>query len=608
MLRTYHPKPQVAITIADIATKCDNCTFEWLQSATPTVSNIDASSLDSIQITGTGFDTTTDNNLVLIGDVPCRITSATSTLLVCAAGENPVGTYSFKVNILGKGLARMSTTATATFSLTASSVTPTSGSTGGGNVLTITGSGFSKSCRVTVDSNECQIISVRYGQITCKSPSSNTQANKQVDVVVTDATTSSVSTLTAAYLYDFTSTPVISSVEPSVLTVLGGQIVTAVGVNLPAFTSGVKFGDVEVSVLSANSTHLIIRSPVLEPGLYNLNILIEGLGMVKVSSQIEYKLFVSSFTPRVGSIRGGSLVTVYGQGFSTDCRLNQVAFGTQRCKVLDCTAEWLTCRASSAYATHQIDNSASDPYHGKGYAWSKPHLSINVGESVQWTWNSPAGINTVKYGVFQTADAISFNQEGFGSGAKSPAGSFTFQFNQPGVYYYSSGFVEVTNQIFFRGVVEVVDSQDKELEINLHLGDIEASKCAFPFSYNNLNYTDCTSDDSAFSWCSPTAVYTGLKLPCEPQSQPNTPACPGTDIDPNTCGVQAPASRYNMKFTTCSNSLPSITSLSTNNITHDDTLTITGTGFSTTQCENQVLIFAFHTRKSVSRSFTVSSR
>jgi len=105
MLRTYHSKPQVSITIADIVSECTECTFEWLESATPTVSNIDASNLDSIQITGSNFDASEPNqNVVLIGEIPCEIVSATSTLLVCSAGQNPIGTYSFRVNVLSKGV------------------------------------------------------------------------------------------------------------------------------------------------------------------------------------------------------------------------------------------------------------------------------------------------------------------------------------------------------------------------------------------------------------------------------------------------------------------------------------------------------------------------
>ncbi len=34
-----------------------------------------------------------------------------------------------------------------------------------------------------------------------------------------------------------------------------------------------------------------------------------------VNTKIEYVLYVSSVTPNVGSIRGGTVATVYGDGF-----------------------------------------------------------------------------------------------------------------------------------------------------------------------------------------------------------------------------------------------------------------------------------------------------
>jgi hypothetical protein len=42
----------------------------------------------------------------------------------------------------------------------------------------------------------------------------------------------------------------------------------------------------------------------------NLKLIIE-----RVPNKIEYKLYVSSFTPQTGSIRGGNKVVVYGEGF-----------------------------------------------------------------------------------------------------------------------------------------------------------------------------------------------------------------------------------------------------------------------------------------------------
>ena len=88
--------------------------------------------MSAIRITGTGFDTTTPaNNIVLIGKFLCTITSATSTQIVCAAGGIPVGTYSFTISVLNKGLASMSVNPTVTFSLSLTSLTPESSGTGG---------------------------------------------------------------------------------------------------------------------------------------------------------------------------------------------------------------------------------------------------------------------------------------------------------------------------------------------------------------------------------------------------------------------------------------------------------------------------------------------
>lgn len=104
-----------------------------------------------------------------------------------------------------------------------------------------------------------------------------------------------------------------------------------------------------------------------------------------------------------------------------------------------------------------------------GYSWSKPYLTINKGDSVKWSWRPPKGIQDVKFQVIQVENAEAYNSVGFNSGPASAVGSYEFQFNKPGVFYYWSGYVESSEQITFRGVVEVLDSVDKELEINVNL-------------------------------------------------------------------------------------------------------------------------------------------
>ena len=90
---------------------------------------------------------------------------------------------------------------TASFTLIASSVSPLSGSTGGGNILSVNGTGFSTNSQVTVDGLNCQVVSSSYHLITCIVPSSAISSNKQVDVVITDSLYTS--SIRGAYLYDF---------------------------------------------------------------------------------------------------------------------------------------------------------------------------------------------------------------------------------------------------------------------------------------------------------------------------------------------------------------------------------------------------------------------
>ena len=88
-------------------------------------------SLNAIRIIGTGFDATPQNNLISIGNVPCSVVSSTSSLIVCAAGQNPIGTFNFTISVSNTGLAVMNANPTVSFTLTASSLSPTSSGTGG---------------------------------------------------------------------------------------------------------------------------------------------------------------------------------------------------------------------------------------------------------------------------------------------------------------------------------------------------------------------------------------------------------------------------------------------------------------------------------------------
>ena len=63
--------------------------------------------------------------------------------------------------------------------------------------------------------------------------------------------------------------------------------------------------------------------------------------------------------------------------------------------------------------------------YGLGYAWSRPNLHIEVGDVVEWSWNTEVP-GFAGYAVFQTENytQTSYNGYGFTSGAARPKGTF----------------------------------------------------------------------------------------------------------------------------------------------------------------------------------------
>ena len=77
----------MSVSVNGVPSQCTgNCDFQWLESSTPIVSAIDISNPQSIVVTGSGFDTSVQNNNITLGDIECVIKTATSSQLVCSPG------------------------------------------------------------------------------------------------------------------------------------------------------------------------------------------------------------------------------------------------------------------------------------------------------------------------------------------------------------------------------------------------------------------------------------------------------------------------------------------------------------------------------------------
>jgi len=86
------------------------------------------------------------------------------------------------------------------------------------------------------------------------------------------------STISQQFTYNYGSTPIVSSISPNQLSVLGGDNITITGNNLPVNPTNVQIGNKVVNIVSSTSTQLIVQSPALAPGLYSLTIPSSTLG------------------------------------------------------------------------------------------------------------------------------------------------------------------------------------------------------------------------------------------------------------------------------------------------------------------------------------------
>lgn len=55
------------------------------------------------------------------------------------------------------------------------------------------------------------------------------------------------------------------------------------------------------------------------------------------------------------------------------------------------------------------------------------------------------------------------------------SGTFSYRFNTPGVYYYSSGYIDDTGVKILQGVVTVNARQDESMKISVRVGGVEAN-------------------------------------------------------------------------------------------------------------------------------------
>ena len=233
-------------------------------SNTPTVGSLGGGT--SITVYGSGFPATLDawgDGSVTIEGCSCKITKTTFSEFECLTSAKPSGgrykrsTADISITIGSSSISGGSCTYDASLTPTLSSVSPSSSSPLGGEVLHINGSALGAAWgKVLLGDNECTIIAWYPTYITCILPP-NTHGVYPVHVEVTGNGFGDVSSVSGVS-YDF----VVTDVTPRKGSTLGGTMVKISGSGFGNCSNiDVKFGDLMTCEVSeCSNTELICNT------------------------------------------------------------------------------------------------------------------------------------------------------------------------------------------------------------------------------------------------------------------------------------------------------------------------------------------------------------
>ncbi len=232
--------------------------------------------------------------------------------------------------------------------LSITSLTPTTGTTSGGTTVRISGISFRAGATVEFGGVAAVVTALSATSLTVRTPAGS---DGEVALTVTNTDGETV-TMESAFTYITPTVPVskptISAVSPSSGPSAGGTTVTISGTS---FQSGVTvmFGGVAGTVTSQTTTSLSVRTPASVAGIVSVTVSNPDGGTTTRSSAFTFVApsvpapapTVTSFSPALGSVGGGTDVTINGTNFKTGII---VRFGALNATVTSVTSTRLVAR------------------------------------------------------------------------------------------------------------------------------------------------------------------------------------------------------------------------------------------------------------------------
>jgi hypothetical protein len=382
----------------------------------PTVSGLSPSAgptsgSTSVTITGTGFTNATGISFGGTAAKSFTVNSATKITAVSPAAS--AGTVDVTVTTpAGTSPTGAATKYAYVAPPTVTSVSPTSGPTGGGTSVTITGTNLGGATGVRFGNAAAVIVSNTATTIVATAPSASAG---QVDITVTTA--GGTSATDSGDQYTYVAAPTVTGINPSTGPAAGGTSVTVTGANLTG-ASDVKFGSTSATIKSNTATSIVATSPA---GTGTVDVTVTTVGGTSPTSgadQFTYGPTVTSVAPSSGPAAGGTDVVIIGTGLAN---VTGVTFGSTAATSFTPVSDTRVVAKSPA-GTGTVDitvttpagtspTSAADQF---SYAPAITSLSPSAGPtaggtSVKITGVSFSGANAVRFG---DTPAKSFNVDG----------------------------------------------------------------------------------------------------------------------------------------------------------------------------------------------------
>ena len=196
-------------------------------------------------------------------------------------------------------------------------IAPPAGSSNGGSMVTLTGTGFAAGATVTLGGSAALV-----GTITATSISAMTSAHAPgtVDVVVKNSD-GQTGTLAAAFTYNSAAAPVLQTVMPGIGSANGGTVLTLAGSSFAAGATVTVGGTPATNVTFSDATTVFATTPAHASGMVAVTLTNPDGKSTTLMNAFNYTSaaapIITTVVPGSGSSLGGSGVTVNGNGFAS---------------------------------------------------------------------------------------------------------------------------------------------------------------------------------------------------------------------------------------------------------------------------------------------------